>query len=176
MSEQAISAEKEAEVQTDPALPRKKRMALIVYLAILFIAALVIVTLSLVIQIHRSTTENATFADKAQSLQTENETLRQQVSDLQKEKDALVTENGQLQAELDAQTEENGQLQAANDELEEQNGNIRKAYDLLSEAKAARESGDEEAFQAAVEQLEPLYQYLSETAQAEYDALIDAES
>ncbi len=175
MSKQTSAEEKETEIKVDPSLSRKKRMALIIYLAILFIVALAVVTLSLVVQIHKNTEENITFAEKAQTLQEENESLRQEISRLQKDNDTLTKENEDLQTRVTTLEEQNTELQEANEELTTQNDNIRQAYELLAEAKAARESGDMDTFQKVIEQLEPLYQYLSEKAQAEYDALIDSE-
>lgn len=78
MSEQTAVVEKTPENTADSGLSRKKRMALIVYLAILFIVALAVVTLSLVIQIRGNTEQYKTFADKAQLLQEENRELMEE--------------------------------------------------------------------------------------------------
>lgn len=131
MSEQISAAEKEAETQIF-SLSRKKRMALISYLAILFIVALAVVTLSLVIQIHRSTSENVTFAEKAQTLQEENQ------------------------------------------ELMERGQNIRSAYDWLLRAKDAYDAKEEDSFVSAMNELEPLQEYLSGYGQETYNLLLEA--
>ncbi len=167
--------ENDTEVKADPSLSRKKRVALVLYLAVLFIVALAVVTLSLVIQIHKNTEENNTFAEKAQVLQEDNETLRHNIAALQRDNDSLTKKAEDLQAKVTALEEEKTQLQDANEELKTQNENTLLAYDLLADAKTARENGDMDAFRKAIDQLEPLYQCLSEKAQAEYDALIDAE-
>ena len=165
----------------DVTLSDKKKTSLVTYLAILFLAALAIVTVSLIIQIRGNTEEYNTIAEKAyalqeenEGLQKENETQRQERDQLQHEADRLTEENAQLRTQLEEQQAQNSQLEAANESLNNQIGLVSQAYDLLSDAKAAAARQDDEAFRTALKALEPLYQCLSEQAQAEYDALLDA--
>lgn len=167
MKKQTTVPENEAEIKTDPSLSRKKRVALVIYLAILFIVALAVVTLSLVIQIHKNTEENNTFAEKAQTLQEENEELRQEIALLQKDNDTLTKENDSL-------TAENATLTDENDALKKQNEDTVKAYDLLAQAKAALDAEDDDAFRAAMDELAPLSDILSAQAKTEYNELLDA--
>lgn len=181
MKKKTTNTEPQETPAQDGTLSYKKKMSLITYLAILFLAALAVVTVSLVIQIRNNTQEYNTIAEKAYALQEENEGLmkenasqRQDVERLQAEADRLTGENAQLSTQLAEQQTQNSQLETANEALTEQNDGILQAYDLLADAKAAAEQQDDEAFQKAAKAMEPLYQYLSERAQAEYDALLNA--
>lgn len=180
MKKKTTPAEENEAVEVDTSLSRKRRMALIMYLAILFLVALAIVTVSLVVQIKNNTEQFNTISQKAHALQLDNEQLQKEnaknqneLSQLQAELDRLQGDKDALQTELDAQKEENAQLEGANEALAKQCEDTVTAYELFAEAKAAREQKDEEAFEKAMEALEPIYRNLSEQAQAEYDALLD---
>lgn len=174
MSEQISAAEEKAAVQTDPGLSRKKRMALIVYLAILFIVALIIVTLSLVIQIHGNTEQYSTISEKANALQAKNEALQEEKDKLKDENAALLSEVDGLQNENTALAQENETLKNDYDTLQKQSEDTAKAFDLLLKARDAYDAQDEEAFRAAMDELAPLSQYLSSQAQEVYNELLDS--
>lgn len=180
MSKKETAAEQTEAAVTDSSLSYKRRMALIVYLAILFIVALAIVTLSFVIQIKNNTQQYNTISEKAHALQLDNETLQKENAEqaneavkLQAELDKLQTKYDALADDYDEQMTENAQLQEANDELTAQCVNILHAYDLLAAAKEAKEQNDAAAFEKAMAALEPIYSSLSAQAQEEYDALLD---
>lgn len=162
-------------------LSRKKRLALISYLAILFIVALAVVTLSLVIQIHRDTEKNTTIAERAYALQEENEQFEAQIESqadeidaLQEEAEELRTNSESLQAEVDRLTEENTQLSGEIDGLNTQLENTQKAFDLLLKAEAAYVAEDAKSFIDLMDELAPLAEQLPEEAAAEYNTLVAA--
>ena len=176
-----MSKKKEENQAQDPTLSGKRRTSLIIYLAILFLAALAVVTLSLVIQIRGNTEQYNTISQKAYALQEKNEELqkeketqRQEYETLRQEADRLTKENEQLRTQIETQQSEYAQLQEKLDAANAQTDRILLAYDLLSDVRAAAEAQDSTAFQNAVKTLEPLYSCLNERAQAEYDALLNA--
>lgn len=180
MSKKTTAADENAAVEVDNSLSRKRRMALITYLAILFVVALAIVTLSLVIQIKNNTQQFNTISEKAHALQLDNEQLQKENAKQQNdavrqqaELDKLQSQLDTLQSQLDEQKEQIATLQESNDALSEQCEHTVQAYELLAKAKEARAEGDEEALAMAMDALEPIYQTLSIQAQAEYDAILD---
>lgn len=96
MSDTAVT---EQITQTDNGLSRKKRMALVMYLAVLFIAALAVVTLSLVIQIHGNTEQYNTISAKAYELQEQNQQLMEHADDIQTAYDCLLRAKAAAAAE-----------------------------------------------------------------------------
>lgn len=98
MSTASTVAERPQAVETDGSLSRKKRMALVMYLAVLFIVALVIVTLSLVIQIHGNTAQYNTIAEKAYGLQEKNQELMEYADNITRAYDCLLMAKDALAA------------------------------------------------------------------------------
>lgn len=172
---------KKPEQQADNSLSRKRKLALVAYLAILFIVALAVVTLSLVIQIHNNTEQYQGIAEKAYILQEENVKLKREqstqaseLSSLQSEAEALRADAEAKQAENETLTAENATLKDENDALKKQYDDTVKAYDLLAKAKAAFEANDEEGFRAAMDELAPLSENLSEQAKTAYGELLNS--
>lgn len=167
--------------QVDNSLSRKRKLALIAYLAILFIVALAVVTLSLVIQIHNNTEQYQGIAEKAYILQEENVKLKREQTTQESELAALQSEAEQLRADAEAKqaenetlTAENATLKDENDALQKQYADTVKAFDLLAKAKAAFDAEDEDAFRAAMDELAPFAEALSAQAKTEYNTLLNA--
>lgn len=164
-----------------PALSGKRRSALVIYLAILFIVALAVVTLSLVIQIHNNTEQYQTIAERAYSLQEENTQLaRQQESQaaeilaLQEDVETLRTDAEEKQTELDRLSGENDALRSEADTLKEDIEKTQLAYSLLAKAKDAYEKEDAGTLLSVMDELTPLKDWLGVEAKTEFNALLTA--
>lgn len=163
----------------------KRRTALVLYLAILFGVALLLVTFSMITQNQKLMDSSTSAIDRAEALQNENrELLRKQIS-LTEQAEALQNElnaaNAQIEAEQEAAEAARAELageqektKALNDQitgLEQQLGAAKDACDLLLQAKAALDAGDEEAFVAAMTALESEQTHFGPEAAALYEAL-----
>ena len=180
-----MKKDKETQKTTDEiVLAHKRRTALVLYLAILFVAALIFVIVSMVSQNQKLKDSSASALDKAVALQDNVRDLKQQVRTLTKEKQELANENQALTEEIanyTAQIESLETLQtqfedlqaeyeAASQQLEEKN----LASDLLIRAQNALTEENEEAFLAAMQELAGHTSQLSEAQTALYEALTAA--
>lgn len=152
----------------------KSRNALLRYITILFAVAFLVVTLSLVISTKKSqstiTALNQTSAsalENAEQLQAvnrelsdANESLREKIEDLESKVKDAEDEAAQAQEELE--------------QIKSDAANAAKAYDLLLTAMQAQQSGDTAAYEAAMQQLEPLKDYLKDQAAELYMDLAEA--
>ena len=110
----AETEKKKTEDTGEEALSRKRRTALVSYLAILFAVAFLLVALSLVIENKRLQSTNAAIKNDSQKtsanlnktitdMQTENDELTEQISALQQQLDELQTEADRQAAEAEDQ-------------------------------------------------------------------------
>ena len=198
MSENAKNNETLPETQQAPAsgeeeiLSRKRRMALVSYLAILFAVAFLLVAISMVIENRQLQESKGNLNSRIQQLQADNEvlqentkkmteengSLKQQLSASQAEnaaaassiealsgeKQALTDEKTALEAEKNALTEERDKLKNKSDET-------RQVHELLWQAVAADEEMDYERMQSLLEQIEPLKDLLCPSALEIYQEL-----
>ncbi len=157
---------KEAETQTAQAagLSPRRKSALVLYLAALFVVAMAVVALSMGLQNHNLQDSNASAMGKAEALQDENRALS---DSLTQANESLAQQSQALsQAESDLAAEK-----AAKEALQQQLTDTAKAYDLLMQAKAAQDQGDQESLTQILAELEPLKENLSDTAREEYTRL-----
>lgn len=174
----------------------KRRTALILYLLVLFMAAMIFVVFSMLSQNKKLTNTNASALERAQALQDENRKLDDSNRKLEEKNQKLEEENKRLKAsneELQAENEtyssqveaaeqlekdyealqaQAGTLQTANDELQQTVGDKDKASDLLCKALAAQDAGDDAAFAEAVNALSAYEKVLSPEQTALYTRLL----
>ena len=184
----AETEKKKTEDTGEEVLSRKRRTALVSYLAILFAVAFLLVALSMVIENKRlpSANLNKTITD----MQTENDELTEQISALQQQLDELQTEADRqaaeaedqisaLTAERDGLLEEKTALEAEKTELSEalavaqQRANEAvEVSELLQKAIAANDEGKHKTLQNCLEKIEPLKDLLSPSELEWYESLI----
>lgn len=112
------SAKRSAQDTPDNSLSRKRKLALIAYLAILFIVALAVVTLSLVIQIHNNTEQFQTITEKAYNMQEENLKLKDENAELNTQLEDTARAYDLLLKAKDAyETKDDDAFRTAMDEL-----------------------------------------------------------
>ena len=112
------SAKRSAQDTPDTSLSRKRKLALIAYLAILFIVALAVVTLSLVIQIHNNTEKFQTITEKAYNMQEENLKLKDENAELNTQLEDTARAYDLLLKAKDAyETKDDDAFRTAMDEL-----------------------------------------------------------
>lgn len=183
--------QKEKERTTDEiVLAHKRRTALVLYLAILFVAALAFVAISLFSQNQKMNTKNQELRDNSESVLDRAEKLQDRNRELQEENKKLDEQIKALEnvsAEYDILFEEFQTLQQKNQELqtqvEEQQTTLTEqkqalqdkdaAADLLLQAQAAFAAADTEAFRATMEALKPLQEQLSTEGKALYQTLLE---
>lgn len=185
----------------EEALSRKRRTALVSYLAILFAVAFLLVALSMVIENKRLQSTNAAIKNDSQKtsanlnktitdMQTENDELTEQISALQQQLDELQTEADRqaaeaedqisaLTAERDGLQEEKTALEAEKTELsealadaEQRAADAVEVSELLQKAIAANDEGKHKTLQYCLEKIEPLKDLLSPSELEWYESLI----
>lgn len=179
--------DEEKNQQSADALSEKRKTALLRYLAVLFVVAFLFVAVSLAIQMHNS---QATISElnknsssalaNAEQLQEQNRLLqdesREQRETIQQQQDQLEA----LQSELETLRSEQ---QAAETQAEEQNQALneaetaligtKKAYDALLTALGCETREGNVTYSRAMETVEANRQYLSESALAVYESLLN---
>lgn len=172
MSKQVPVADTEALTDTQPTLPRKRRLALVSYLALLFVVALAIVTLSLISQIQSNKDQYNTIAAKAQALQADNAQLQAEYDTLLRDYTQEIKQSAALQSQLQRVQEDSTQLQGDLDALSAEKQETLTAYDLLTQAMSAAIKQDKPAFTQAMTQLADVQDKLPEQAQPYYKELL----
>ena len=166
-------------------LSRKRRMALVSYLAILFAVSFLLVAVSMVIENRQLQHSEGTLNTRIQQLQANNEEFQQnnkklteevsglqenlkqandEVTTLKGEKTALESEKAALESEKKGLETEKETLSKTNSELNSKLADTRRAHELLYEAVTADEEGDYEKLQELLEQIEPIKDLLCPTA------------
>lgn len=176
-------------------LSRKRRTALISYLAILFAVAFLVVALSMIFENRKLRSSNlalqdsnrsslassATALEKAEALQDENRRLSETIASLEGEKQQLLADADAANAEKDAALAEREPLAQENERLsqdyealskKEQDGAL--AFDLLCQALAAEREGLQDELVTAMRQLAPLKTLLPESGVPIYESLLES--
>ena len=167
------------EPEGGPSLSKRRRIAVVSYLALLFVVAFVLVAISLA-------SENRKYNDKASSALQKAEVLQQENADLQKETKALTKQVSELQAQLDAVQLQNEyaeaeyaamdtelkRTQAALNEQTEITAAQQEAADLLFTAVTAWRGSNLQEFRAEMEDLETRKGDLTPAALSVYEFLV----
>ena len=177
-------------------LSPKRRTALVMYLAILFAVAFLLVAVMMVVETQKLKTMNQELQDSSQktsatltgsinALQEENqklaeanEALTARIQELEQAAAEAGQKAGEQQAEIERLTGEQQRLeqekQTIQQQLQEQEKRVQDAIavsELLHSALAADEEGDLEALQGILDQIEPLQDLLSPTERDIYEEL-----
>lgn len=175
--EEQPETEQEVPPQEEPARPvlsERRKRALILYMACLLLAAFLLVTASLILEIRSSRDTNSELSQgknnaiaKAEQLQDENRTLSNANAVLQDNlNDALN--------KYDALMEDYGRLAERVESLESQASRAaktRQAYELLLTAQNALDREDMETFLTAVRTLKRMTDYLDQEGLTLLEAL-----
>lgn len=190
----------ETAVQPRPAeeggtLSRKRRTALIAYLAILFAVAFLVVALSMILENRKLRNSNqaledsnrsasassATALEKAEALQDENRRLSETIAAQEDEKQQLLADAAAAQAEKDAALAEREPLAQENERLSQENEALTakqketaRVLELLCQAIAAERDGLQDEFVTAMRELAPLTELLPESGKPIYDSLLES--
>ena len=172
--------ENNAELREDNGtLSRKRRTALVTYLAILFAVAFLLVALDMIIENHKLQSSNQALEDsnkismassasaleKAEKLQDENRSLQEKITGLETREQELTLQAEEAQALLEEMTKDNAAL------TQKQTDTVR-ANELLLQAMAASQGGLHEELVSAMRELEQLQDLLSETGKTTYQDLL----
>lgn len=176
-------AEPEEQQENQTNLSRRRRTALVGYLAILFAVAFLLVALSMVIENKRLQSTKQQIEDRSKQTSA---TLNGKISELQASYDALQKESEELQGQLDtlkpeaervpeleqsleALTDERDELAVERDKLENE---LKKTTDDLEQAKALLQEQESLAERTAAVQ-ELLYQAVEADENGRYEELED---
>lgn len=174
-------AEPEEQQENQPNLSRRRRTALVGYLAILFAVAFLLVALSMVIENKRLQSTKQQIEDRSKQTSA---TLNGKISELQASYDALQKESEELQGQLDtlkpeaervpeleqsleALTDERDELAVERDKLENE---LKKTTDDLEQAEALLQEQESLAERTAAVQ-ELLYQAVEADENGRYEEL-----
>ena len=174
-------AEPEEQQENQPNLSRRRRTALVGYLAILFAVAFLLVALSMVIENKRLQSTKQQIEDRSKQTSA---TLNGKISELQASYDALQKESEELQGQLDtlkpeaervpeleqsleALTDERDELAVERDKLENE---LKKTTDDLEQADALLQEQESLAERTAAVQ-ELLYQAVEADENGRYEEL-----
>ena len=177
-------------------LSPKRRSALVMYLAILFAVAFLLVAVMMVVETQKLKTMNQELKDSSQktsatltgsinALQEENqklaeanEALTAQIQELEQAAAEAGQQAGEQQAEIERLTGEQQRLEQEKQEIQQQLQDQEKRVEdaitvseLLQSALAADEEGDLERLQELLDQIEPLKELLSPTEADIYEEL-----
>ena len=174
------------------ALSRKRRTALVVYLAVLFAVAFLLVALSLVVENRHlqsaSEQTSASLNGRIAELQNEYAKLQGQNSEMETRIAGLENEAAARQTELEALQQQLAEKDREKEDLIREKSNLAvereiavkkaqdvlKAHELLFAAQAADEEGNFARLQELMEELAPLRYLLCPTARDIYESLIIA--
>lgn len=193
---QDLQEEKKPEAEGE-ALSRKRRVALVTYLSILFAVAFLLVALSMVIENKHLQSTNAALEDSSkktsanlnqtiEQMQNENDALTQktaeqesQISAYEAEKAAAQTELEQLRADQEALMAEKESLAAEKESLsaraeeaEQKAADAVEVSELLQKAIAANEEGHYKTLKKLLEEIEPMKDLLSPSELDWYESLV----
>lgn len=168
-------------------LAHKRRTALILYLAILFGAALLFVVISMVTQNQKLMATSSSALDRAEALQSENRELQEQNQALTERIETLESEQADALAQAEQAANAYSELEKAHDELsasyaaleqeietlKQTSEEVKTAYELLLTALSASEDGKKSEFQSAMEALAPMKELLGEEGLALYELLAE---
>lgn len=169
------------EPEGGPSLSRRRRIAVVSYLALLFVVAFVLVAISLISESRKNqaNAEASSALQKVEAVQAENRALQEeakdlnrQISDLQAQLDAIQLQNEYAEAEYAAMNAELQRAQAALNEQTEITAAQQEAADLLFSALYAWRNSDPETFRADMKDLATRQGDLSPTALSVYEFLI----
>lgn len=171
-------------------LSRKRKVALVSYLAVLFAVAFLLVALSMVIENRQLQTSSAemrgTLNNRISALQEENITLKEENGQLTESNAQLIAERDDaLKKQQDAERREKSledqktdlinekvalfsEITAAEKKLDD----AKRVQELLYQAAEAEEAGDYETLETLLAQIEPNKDLLSPTALEIYESLI----
>ena len=186
--------ENNAELREDNGtLSRKRRTALVTYLAILFAVAFLLVALDMIIENHKLQSSNQALEDsnkismassasaleKAEKPQDENRSLQEKITGLETREQELTLQAEEAQALLEEMTKDKEAWQTEKDQLTKDNAALTqkqtdtvRANELLLQAMAASQGGLEEELVSAMRELEQLQDLLSETGKTTYQDLL----
>ena len=168
-------------------LSSRRRTALLRYIGIMFAAAFVLVTISLVLQMRNSRDTISELNQTNSSALSNAEQLQNQNQKLQEEKEALLRENAELSAELehekafsdkllsDTQSDTEQSEQQHRDEMEKLQTEYERTlavYEALAFAAACEEPEGNVTYSRAMETLKQYSEYLSENGQIAYRKLL----
>lgn len=173
--------------QPSDALSEKRKTALLRYLAILFVVAFLFVAVSLVIQMHSSQAtiselnkNNSSALANAEQLQEQNRQLQDEAREQRETIDTQQDTIAELQQQLSELEKEEDALTAQTDELQQQLSETqsallgaKRAYDALITAMGCESREGNVTFSRAMDTVEANKQYLSESALAIYEALLE---
>lgn len=173
--------------QPTDALSEKRKTALLRYLAVLFVVAFLFVAISLALQMHNTQTtiselnkNNSSALANAEQLQEQNRQLqeesREQRETISAQQDTIEELEQQLDALNNSQADTQTQTDALRQELTEaQNALLgaKRAYDALITALGCESREGNITYSRAIDTIEENKQYLSESALAVYEALLE---
>ena len=167
VSTQQTEPEKTSEEQI---LSRKRRMALVSYLAILFAVAFLLVAISMVIENRQLQNSKGTLNTRIQQLQEDNEQFQKNIKDITAQRDKLSKELAKEQEERKLQVErledQNVILEQENATLAQDKAALTELHELLYKAAAANETEDFETLKTLTAEIEPKLELLPPSAQA----------
>lgn len=158
------AVEKSAEEEI---LSRKRRMALVSYLAVLFAVAFLLVTVSMVIENRQLQDSAGTLTSRIRQLQADNEKYQETNKKLVEANSSiggLKDANTALQKEKEELETKNASLTEEASKLSEKAARTVQVHELLYAAVAANEEGDFEKLEELLEQIEPMKDLLCPTA------------
>ena len=194
-NEEPVSApqpEKEPEHKEGEALSRKRRTALVAYMAVLFAVAFLLVALSMIMENKKLQSSNektsATLNGRIEELQNEYNNLKNTSEEQAARIAELESQAAEKEAAMETLEQQLDEAAAVREELEKEIRDGKdslvearqkaedtfKVYDLLIRAKLADEEGDFEQLQELLDQIEPLKNLLSDDAKEIYESLIIA--
>lgn len=192
MEETPAAGPAEKPVKEGEALSRKRRTALVAYMAVLFAVAFLLVALSMIMENKKLQSSNektsATLNGRIEELQNEYDDLKNQSLQQQERIAALESEAAEKDAaaqSLQQQLEEAAAAQESLEqelvkrglalkEAEQQALDTAKVHDLLLQARIADEEGNLAEVQRLLDEIEPMKDLLTDTAKEIYESLIIA--
>ena len=189
---ETLPENQQAPAAAEEILSRKRRMALVSYLAILFAVAFLLVAISMVIEnrqlqesegnlnsrIRQIQADNEVLQEKNKKMTEENTAVKQQLNEAQQENAAaaasietLTGEKQTLTEQKQALEEEKHTLTEERDKLKNRADESRQVHELLWQAMAADEEGNLSRVAELLAQIEPLEDLLSETEREIYEEL-----
>ena len=197
MSEQNIEeikkAPQEPEAQPEQKegeiLSRKRRIALVAYLSVLFAVAFLLVALSLVVEnrhlqssseqtsaslngkIAELQNEYAKLSDKAARQESELAQLEAQKAEADEALASLQRELEDVKAQLEQADAERTNLQVEHQVYANRIADLQRVHELLFQAQAANEAGDFAQLQRLMEEIAPMRYLLGPNAQEIYFSL-----
>ncbi len=173
--------------QPTDALSEKRKTALLRYLAVMLVVAFLFVAVSLALQMHNTQTtiselnkNNSSALANAEQLQEQNRQLqdesREQRETIAEQQDTIQALQQQLDALQHSQTDTQTQTDELQQTLSEAQAALlgaKRAYDALIVALGCQSREGNVTYSRAIDTVEANKQYLSESALAVYEALLE---